>query len=280
MLQINVFGEVTQIKLSRDSYFTPGTHVSAYLVDGLLIDSGPAYTVDELVAFLRDMPLKMVVNTHHHEDHIAANHKLKEHYGVEIFAHALAVDKINQPALLYPYQEEVWGYPVPTQVKTLGDVIETSRFRFQVIYTPGHERDHICLFEQAQGWVFTGDLYVKTRPVAIRPQDQIWQIIADLERIHELNPRTLFTSPGKVVQEPRQKLEQTISYLKTLGRHVRTLHGQGLSAEEIVQRVFGQESPLAEYSQQQFSSLNLVNSFLKSTCMSAGQRVVDITEEL
>ena len=145
MLTTTQYGQVTQIRLSRYAD-NPGGIVSAYLVDSLLVDSGLAYTVEELVDFLKDKPVKTVVNTHHHEDHIAANGLLKERYGVELLAHPLAVNKINQPAKLYPYQEEVWGYPIPSQVNAIGDTVATANFRFDVIYTPGHDRDHICLF--------------------------------------------------------------------------------------------------------------------------------------
>jgi glyoxylase-like metal-dependent hydrolase (beta-lactamase superfamily II) len=263
MLATIEYGQVTQIRLCRYPD-NPGGTVSAYLVDGLLIDSGPAYTVEELTDFLKDKGLKTVVNTHHHEDHIAANALLKERYGVELLAHPLAVNKINQPATLYPYQEEVWGYPIPSQVKEIGDTVTTNHFRFEVIPTPGHDRDHICLFERKHGWIFTGDLFVGTRPNVVRPMDDVHQIIANLKKVKDLMPRLLFPAPGKVIAEPVPVLEQTILYLEDLGQKVTELHDTGLSPAEIVQQIFGAEAPLAEFTQQQFSSLNMVKSFLKT----------------
>jgi len=263
MLTTTRYGQVTQIRLSRYPD-NPGGIVSAYLVDDLLVDSGLAYTVEELVDFLKDKPVKTVVNTHHHEDHIAANALLKERYGVELLAHPLAVNKINQPATLYPYQEEVWGYPTLCQVKEIGHTVTTNHFRFEVIPTPGHDRDHICLFEQKQGWLFTGDLFVGTHPNVVRPQDDIRQIITDLKKVKDLRPRFLFPAPGKVITEPVPALEQTIQYLEDLGRKVTKLHDKGLSPTEIMKQIFGNEAPLAEFTQQQFSSLNMVKSFLKT----------------
>ena len=263
MLATTEYGQVTQIKLCRYPDFIPGTCVSAYLVDSLLIDSGPAHTAEELTEFLRDKGVKTVVNTHHHEDHIAANALLKERYGVEILAHHLAASKINQPAKLYPYQEEIWGYPIPSQVKEIGDSVTTQHFRFEVVRTPGHDRDHICLFEPKHGWLFTGDLFFSTHPNAVRPQEDVRQIIADLKKVRDLAPRFLFPAPGKVVTEPMPVLEQTIHYLEDVAQKVMELHDKGLSPAEIVQQIFGNESPLAELTQQQFSSLNLIKSFLK-----------------
>ena len=264
MLATAQYGQVTQIKLCRYPDFNPGGTVSAYLVDGLLIDSGPAHTAEELTEFLKGKGVKTVVNTHYHEDHIAANALLKERYGVELLAHPLAVSKINQPAKLYPYQEEVWGYPVPSQVKEIGNNITTQHFRFEVIYTPGHDRDHICLFERKHGWIFTGDLFVGTRPNVVRPMDDVRQIIADLKKVKDLKPQILFPAPGNVRTEPVPVLERTIRYLEDLGQKVRELHDKGLSPTEIMKQIFSNEAPLAELTQQQFSSLNMVKSFLKT----------------
>jgi glyoxylase-like metal-dependent hydrolase (beta-lactamase superfamily II) len=263
MLATIEYGQVTQIKLCRYPD-NPGGTVSAYLVDSLLIDSGPAYTAEELTEFLKGKGVKTVVNTHYHEDHIAANALLKERYGVELLAHPLAVNKINQPATLYPYQEEVWGYPIPSQVNKIGDTVATDNFRFDVIYTPGHDRDHICLFERKHGWLFTGDLFVGTRPNVVRPMDDVRQIIADLKKVKDLRPNILFPAPGKVRTEPVPVLEQTIRYLEDLGQKVMELHDKGLSPADIVKQIFGNEAPIAELTQQQFSSLNLVKSLLKT----------------
>jgi glyoxylase-like metal-dependent hydrolase (beta-lactamase superfamily II) len=51
--------------------------VAAYLVDGLMIDTGCGYTAEGLITFLHERPVRPVVNTHFHEDHIGANHLLK-----------------------------------------------------------------------------------------------------------------------------------------------------------------------------------------------------------
>lgn len=87
MIIATQYEEVTQIKMSRYPEFNPGYSVCAYLVDGLLIDSGQAHTAEELTDFLKDKEIRTVVNTHYHEDHISANALLKERYGVELLAH-------------------------------------------------------------------------------------------------------------------------------------------------------------------------------------------------
>jgi len=263
MISATPYGEVLQIKMSRYPDFPSGMWVCAYLVDGLLVDTGLAYTAKELTRFLKNKTLKAAVNTHFHEDHISGNKFLQDAYGIDIYAHLLAIDKINKPATLYPYQKEIWGYPVPSKVKPIGDHINTQNYRFEVIPTPGHDHDHICLFEKRNGWLFTGDLYITTKPVACRPIDDMWQILADLKNIQALNPQIIFPAPTHVVEDPAEKLDILITYLEKLGTRIEDLSNKGRSIEQIRQEIFGEEDLFAKMTQQQFSSLNMVKSFLK-----------------
>jgi endoribonuclease LACTB2 len=263
MISATSYGEVLQIRMSRYPDFPTGTWVCAYLVDGLLIDTGPAYTATELTEFLKDRCLKFAVNTHFHEDHISANKFLQDAYGIPIYAHSNAVEKIGMPAKLYPYQEDVWGYPVPSKVETVGDYFTTEKYRFDVFYTPGHDLDHICLLEATNGWLFTGDLYVTTRPVVCRPNDDMWQTIKDLQALRDLNPLTIFPAPTHVVKEPMEKLDKLVPYLKETGKRIEDLYLSGMKAGDIRKEVFGDEAFICEATQQQFSSLNMVKSFLR-----------------
>lgn len=248
--------------MSRYPDFRSGTWVCAYLIDGLLIDTGPAYTATELVEFLDEKPPELVINTHFHEDHISANKFLQDAYHMPIFAHREFLDKISKPATLYPYQEEVWGYPVPSIVSPLGNFVETRKYRFDVIHTPGHERDHICLFEKNKGWLFTGDLYVTTNPAVCRPNDDMRQVIDDVRKIRSLSPEILFPAPTHVVKNPMGKLDTLINYLEEVRGKIEALHHSGMGSDDIRKKLFGEESFICEATQHQFSSLNFVKSFL------------------
>ena len=263
MIESRLHDEVLQIRMSRYEDFPAGTWVNAFLVDGLLVDTGAAHTAEELKSFLGDKYLNQAVNTHSHEDHVAANRFLQDTYRIEIYAHPLAVDKIAGPVTLYPYQEDVWGYPVPSKVKPLGNYIATEHYSFDVIPTPGHERDHVCLFEKKNGWLFTGDLYVTTAPVVCRPNDDMPQTIKDLKKMRGLNPHTIFPAPTHVVTSPCEKLDKLISYLEALEERIDRLYRRGMGEAEIKQEIFPEDSIITEATQQQFSSLNMIKSFLK-----------------
>ena len=171
MLKLGTIGPVTKIKMARALFGRPFYFTTAYWVDGLLIDTGCAHTEREIMQALDVLPVVRVVNTHSHEDHIGANAALQEKRGAEILAHPLALPVLadprgNQP--LQPYRRIFWGYPRPSEGQPIGETVETGHYRFQVIHTPGHGPDHICLYEPNEGWLFSGDLYIGGRDRALR----------------------------------------------------------------------------------------------------------------
>ena len=84
MIQIEQIGEVRKFRLARTMagrglYFT-----AAYWVDGLMVDTGCAYTVRELLESVDNFPVRCIVNTHSHEDHIAGNAALQAKFGADV----------------------------------------------------------------------------------------------------------------------------------------------------------------------------------------------------
>lgn len=253
---------VHQIRMSREVDGKPVYWVAAYRVDGLLIDTGCSHTAAELGAHLAGRDVNLVVNTHYHEDHVGGNHELMTRFNVDILAHLKALPLIAKRNALYPYQEFVWGYPVPTEVKPLPATIETPRHTFHVIETPGHSPDHICLVEMQTGWCFTGDLFSREHPKFIRPEENISEILVSMERLLALPcpELTLFTSVGKIVPQGRKALEDCITYLKNLTERVKAMSESGLSVDAMVTELFGGETPFKDLTGGQFSSAHLLAS--------------------
>ena len=274
MIQINQFGEITQFKMGRESQgeapWEPHGQVfywtSAYLVDGLLIDTGCPHTVEEFIRSLEGRAVKLAVNTHYHEDHVGANYLLQQKLGLKILASHKSVPLINTVYKQQPYQEVVWGIPVPTKVELLPDRIETEHFRFDVVPTPGHCRDHVALIEPTHGWCFSGDLYSSQEPKAIRPEEDMDETARSMQKLIDLetDELVLFTGLGNVVQDGRQALRACITYLKDLSLKAKQLEKQGLSASAIRDQIFGRETVLAEITEGDVSAENMVRAILRA----------------
>jgi len=114
MIEVKHFEEVTQFKMDRDIEGQVIYWVAGYLVDGLLVDTGCSYTAKELAKLLKGEPPKLAVNTHYHEDHIGANHILKQKFGIKIFASPESIPLINRIPKLPPPIRNTCGV-IPSQ---------------------------------------------------------------------------------------------------------------------------------------------------------------------
>lgn len=98
----------------------------------------PASIPEQLNEYLADWRLELhyIFNTHRHQDHTAGNEKLRRYTG----RYAVAQGDV----------EEI------TQVKLQhGARLPLGEFEIEVLHTPGHTPDSICLY--AEGALFTGD---------------------------------------------------------------------------------------------------------------------------
>lgn len=269
MLNLTRYPSVTRFDLAhtllgRGRYWT-----TAYYVDGLLIDSGCAHSAAELAQALEQRPLNWLVNTHTHEDHIGANGLLqRRRTGLQIRAHPLALPVLADPRHtqpLHPYRKLFWGWPSPSQATPLadGEMIQTEHYTFQARYTPGHSVDHLCLYEAAQGWLFSGDLFVGGQDRALRQGQDIWQTIASLKRMAELPLQTLYPGSARVRQQPLNELREKIAYYERRGQQVLELHRQGLDEGEVARRLFGKSMWVELVTLGHFARRNLVRAYLR-----------------
>ncbi len=269
MLKITRYDDLIRFDLARTLAGRGRYWTTCYWVDGLMVDTGCAHTAPELLDALADLPVRRIVNTHTHEDHIGANGLLqRERPDVDILAHPLALPVLADPRReqpLQPYRRLFWGWPEPSRARSVSDgaVIEGDRYRFRVIYTPGHSADHLCLYEPEQGWLFSGDLFVGGRDRALRAGYDIWGIIASLRRIAELPLRVLFPGSARVRRKPLPEILAKIAYLEELGEKVLDLHRRGWSASAIARHLLGGPMWVELVTLGHFSRRHLVRSYLR-----------------
>jgi len=269
MLKATSYNPITRFDLARTLAGRGRYWTTAYLVDGLLVDSGCAHSAPELLAYLHAKKLTFLVNTHTHEDHIGANGPLQRiKDGPKILAHSLGIPVLAEPRerqLLHPYRRVMWGWPEPSQGEQVsdGELIRTQKFSFQVIYTPGHSPDHICLYEPERGWLFSGDLFVGGRDRALSANADIWGVIRSLKKIANLPLKVLFPGSARVRENPRGELQEKIAYLEEMGEKVLDLNARGWSVNAIARMMFGGPMPIEIITLGHFSRRNLVLSYLR-----------------
>jgi glyoxylase-like metal-dependent hydrolase (beta-lactamase superfamily II) len=271
MIKVQQIADITRFNLAhtlvgRGRYWT-----SCYRVGKLMIDTGCAHTAHELGRALENAPLTCVVNTHSHEDHYGANSILqRQRAGLKILVHPLSVPILSDPQhcaeALQPYRRLFWGLPEPSKAHPVSDggVIRSGNYHFQVIFTPGHSPDHLCIFEAENGWLFSGDLFSGGQDRALREGYNIWEIIASLKRIAALPIRILFPGSARVRENPGAELIAKITYLEELGGRVLEFHHRGYDVQRIIRTLLGGSMWVEVVTLGHFSRHNLVESYLKN----------------
>lgn len=263
MLEVREFGPATSFRMSRSFLGQPLRWAYVYLVDDLLIDTGPPCTASELTAVLRDHGLSQVVNTHQHEDHVGGSAAVRDAFGIVPRAPAMTIPLLENPPQIEIYRRIVWGRPRSVGATPIGDApIKTPRHRFQLIHTPGHCFDHHVLFEPDQRWLFSADLYLAERAKYLRTDEDLGQLMTSLRRVTGLEPEVVFCAHAGIIRDGTTALRRKIDYWQQLIENVHQLHGQGLSPRAIRDRLLGSEGWMTRVSLGHFSKLNLVNAAL------------------
>jgi len=254
---------ITCIHLARTFFGRSLYSVKAYLVDGLLIDTGCPATASELAAWCQGRNVRQAVNTHHHEDHAGGNRVLQKTLGLPIAAPVQAVPILADFPRLQFYRWLMWGQPGDVTVEPLGDAVETDRHRFEVISTPGHCPDHICLFEPKQGWLFSGDLFIHERVRYLRADEDARRTLESLRQVLALKPRLLVCSHAGLVEDGSGAIERKIAYWEGVAKEARSLRRKGLSLRKVTDRLLGPEDMMSRITRGHFAKINLIRSLLE-----------------
>jgi len=266
MIDVEQIGPVKKFHLTRSPWGKGHYYTACYLVDGVMVDTGYAYTVEELLRAMNETKVDLIINTHSHEDHIAGNAALQRRDQAIALAHPLALPVLAAPKErqpLRPYQRFLWGYPEPSRGEPVGQTVESNNLHFQVIHTPGHSVDHICLFETNHGWLFTGDAFIGGKDRALRADYDIWNILASLRKIARLDASIAFMGSGSIKKPPQQEIKRKIEYLEETAERVWALYNKGLSHSRTRKELFGKEILLNYITLGHFSGRNLVRSFIE-----------------
>lgn len=141
-------------ELGTNTYVVAADDGHAIVIDPSVAEMAPviAYTTAQ------GLHVTAIVNTHCHFDHVLGNETLRAHYGVPLWLHRAELPNLRN----VPDRVEAWfGYRVETREPDgflqEGDVVTVGNLQFRVIETPGHSPGGICLYEETQGVLLSGD---------------------------------------------------------------------------------------------------------------------------
>ena len=185
----------------------PNTYnCNAYLILGswnklddvnALIDTGSdGFIVSEIEKIntgVGKRQLDKIIVTHNHFDHTGGIKDIKEKIKAEVLAfnNFFGVDRLL----------------VDGETLMLGDCL------FQVLHTPGHSSDSICLYCKSEKVIFTGDLSIR-----VYTNDNFYtqDYIQSMERLARLDIKMVYPGHGAPMTEnPEQIIKTTLRILNS-----------------------------------------------------------------
>jgi len=210
--------------------------------DGVLVVDalGSPALAQELLAEIRRVtpqPVRYVVVTHYHADHIYGLQAFKA-AGATIVAHSAGREYLNSDTAQQRLQASrvdlaPW---VDAQTRLVaadrwldGDETRLRMGSYEVLIRrvgPAHTPEDLVVFVPQLGVLFSGDLFFRGRvPFVGQADSRLW--IASLERMMEFKPRLVIPGHGPVSTDPMADLAMTRDYLlhlrRTMGEAARNL---------------------------------------------------------
>ncbi|NQT71467.1 MAG: MBL fold metallo-hydrolase [Chloroflexi bacterium] len=266
----------------------PAGYVNTYLLkdnDGwLLIDSGwnDPELLDNLHKQLNGIGLtfndiERVIYTHIHPDHYGLAGRLKQQYGIKLAVHQYGEDSINYRYFgreLFIQELGEWHIqnggtrehfdavvdlssdyinhvePVlPDHLFSNGDVISTGIFNLTVIWTPGHDRDHVCFYEPVNLILFSGDHILPDTITHIGmhtdgDHNQLTDYVNSLKSISQLDVDMVLPGHENSFNGLSERIDQLLAYHeRILGQINDTVTSQPMTAYSIASNIDWSENP-------------------------------------
>jgi len=209
----------------------PGTNTYLFGSEEIaVLDPGPV--IDSHLQCIQEIaaaPIRRVIVTHTHPDHSPAAAELARVTGAEL---------LGRPAPDGRHQDMTFK---PDHVLEDAERLVVDGMEFEVVHTPGHASNHICLRHLGLNWIFTGDHVIDGSTVVIDPPDgNMNHYLESLARVKALQPVALAPGHGELIHDPDRAIDWIIGH--RLEREVKVVAAlqanPGLTSMELVPHVY------------------------------------------
>ncbi len=252
--------DVTVLGFSWRRSRAVGYSVQAYLVRGVLIDSGFPAAHEPFAAWLRLNSVRGALITHHHEDHAGNLRTLAEH-GIPVTADPRTIDYAARRQRIPLYRRFTWQSPEPT----VGALQSFRDDTLRLIATPGHSADHHAVWDEQTGTLFAGDLYLGAKVRVAHASEDQRALLASLRSMIARAPARVFCSHRGLLPRGVAQLAHKADWLEHTIHDIDTRIAAGWTDLAIRRDVLGARPMTHWFSQGEYSPDNMVRALRASS---------------
>ncbi|HSK02122.1 MAG TPA: MBL fold metallo-hydrolase [Kofleriaceae bacterium] len=217
----------------RTPTLPPAAHTNVYLVGPdrgpiAVVDPGSPYEDQQAIldACLGELPIELVLLTHHHGDHVGGAAALAARRGVPIAAHPATARRLA-------------GRLPVTRLIEDGEVVHGAT----AVHTPGHAEGHLC-FEVGAATI-AGDMVAGIGTILVDPSEgDMASYLASLERLLARPAAALLPAHGPMIPDGPGKLREYLAHRRMReARAAAALAGAPRPLRELVPIVYADTPP-------------------------------------
>ena len=220
----------------------------------IVIDPGPENNqhFKSIMDYVGKRKVTDIIITHSHVDHSPLSRRLKNETGASIIGFGSADEARTSFMKKLSSSLDLGGEEGIDKDLTLDEkvidkqLLKKNDYTIEVIHTPGHLSNHICLSIKEKKALFSGDHVMGWATTLISPPDgDLGSFMKSLEKLSKRDEQVYYPGHGKPVKDPKQMVlaqiahrrDREIQILKSISQISRT-------PAEIVEEVYVGLNPM------------------------------------
>ncbi|WP_418647708.1 quinoprotein relay system zinc metallohydrolase 1 [Thauera butanivorans] len=218
------------------------SHAKPFALRAIVVDSGPSLRYGEqlrrAIAAVTPLPVVLVINTHHHPDHVLGNQAFPPATLAALPGTRGALEAEGEALLDNMYRltgEWMRGTETVLPERALqAGPLDVGGRRLELFMLAGHTEADLALLDLASGTLFAGDIVFRNR-APTTPHADIASWLQALELLERIPFKQLVPGHGPVATDATP-IAQTRSYLAWLERTLREGAEQGQDMTEMLEQ--------------------------------------------
>lgn len=259
MLRVLPHDDVEELRFATWRSRAMGFQVSAFMVRGVLVDTGFPSSAGSLARFVRGRRPEGAVVTHFHEDHAGGAAELAA-AGVPLWMDPRTLDRLRAPRRIGLYRRVTWGSPTPLGAPLGAFTPLQVPAPLECIATPGHSDDHHVVWDPGTRTVFGGDLFIGVKVRVSHASEQPRALVQSLRRIAALGPVRYFDGHKGLIADPVAALHAKADWVEETVARIDALIDEGLDDVAIARRVLGDDRMMRTITAGDYTMANYVRA--------------------